>query len=184
MRIIPISAKAQHGKDTLADLLKIELEKLNRKVAIFHYADYLKFVCQQYYEWDGKKNEQGRSILQKVGTDLARKNNPNIWVNVAVEFFKAFSNSYDYILIPDTRFPNEIDVLKENFDVTSIRLVRKDFSSNLTPEQKIHPSETALDDYLFDMYMSCLSGVGNVECLSKTIANDLKRGEKLNEYTI
>ena len=51
------------------------------------------------------------------------------------------------MIIPDTRFPNEIDLIKSAYDnVDFIKVVRPGFDNGLTEEQKNHPSETALDD--------------------------------------
>lgn len=159
MKVITISAKAQHGKDTTAEFFKEIAENNGEKVLIVHYADYLKYLCKEWFGWDGVKDEKGRSILQKVGTDLARNNHPDIWVNVIVESLKAFGQEYDYVLIPDCRFPNEIAVMKNNFDTTSLRVTRMGFKSNLTNEQKNHISEIALDDYCFDYRINTVSGL-------------------------
>ena len=65
-----------------------------------------------------------------------------------------FEDQWDYVLIPDTRFPNEIDYLKNaGFDVLYIRVIRENFESPLTEEQKKHPSEIALDDYEADVLL-------------------------------
>lgn len=164
MIIIPISGKAQHGKDTFANELKKSLEKLNKKVLITHYADYLKMVAKNYYNWDGNKDENGRHILQYLGTDKARKNNPKIWVNVVKELIEAIGEDYDYILIPDCRFPDEIETLKDKYynEVLSLRVHRDNFESTLTKEQKQHLSETALDNYNFDINVHCESGLESV----------------------
>jgi len=161
--IILISGKAQNGKDFVANELKRQLEELGNKVLIVHYADYLKMVCKDYLGWDGKKDEKGRQVLQYVGTDKARKNNPDIWVKVVNELILAIGEDYDYILIPDTRFSNEIDYMKRyGHDVISVRVTRLNFESTLTKEQKQHLSETALDNYDFDWYMNCESGINSV----------------------
>ena len=110
MKIITFSGKAQHGKDTTAKYMKEFFESLGKKVVILHFADYLKYVCKEYFHWNGIKDEIGRTILQKVGTDLARKNYPDIWVNVVSNFILAFQTEFDYFLVPDCRFPNEIDL--------------------------------------------------------------------------
>ena len=60
MKIILISGKARHGKDSLATFMKEDLERRNKKVLIAHYADLLKFICTNYFNWDGKKNVEGR----------------------------------------------------------------------------------------------------------------------------
>ena len=45
MKIIAISGKAQHGKDTTAGFLKSTLEADGYKVQVAHYADLLKYIC-------------------------------------------------------------------------------------------------------------------------------------------
>jgi hypothetical protein len=147
LKIYAISGKAQHGKDTFAELLYQELTDKGYKVLVTHYGDLVKYICKTIFNWDGQKDEKGRHLLQYVGTDIIRKEKPDYWVDFVVDIIKFFGENWDYVLIPDTRFPNEIDVLKENFsDVKYIRVTRPNFESTLTDEQKRHPSETALDD--------------------------------------
>jgi hypothetical protein len=163
MNIITISGKATHGKDFTADILKDILLKDGKRVLIMHYADYLKFLCKYIYEWDGKKDDKGRTILQFVGTNLARNNNPDIWVKVVYETILAFRTEYDVFIIPDTRFPNEIDFFKSKLcDISSIRVNRLNYKSSLTEEQLNHPSETALNDYVFDYNIDFETGRENV----------------------
>lgn len=54
MKIIAISGKAQHGKDTTAGFLKSTLEADGYKVQVAHYADLLKYIL---YTW-GKVKKQ------------------------------------------------------------------------------------------------------------------------------
>ena len=154
IKIFAVSGKAQHGKDTFANVLYEELTNKGHRVLLTHYADLLKFICRSLFNWDGQKDEKGRHILQYVGTDVVRKERPDYWVEFVVDMIELFGENWDYVLIPDTRFPNEVEVLKENFNnVTHIRVIRPNFESTLTDEQKKHPSETALDniepDYVF-----------------------------------
>ena len=60
---------------------------------------------------------------------------------------KIIKTLYDYVIIPDVRFPNEIDKMCDNFNCITVRVIRPDFDNGLTDEQKNHPSETALKDY-------------------------------------
>lgn len=150
MKIITISSKAKGGKDFSANLIKQKLESKGEKVLITHYADLLKYICKTFFGWDGKKNVEGRTLLQYVGTDIIRKKNPDYWINFIIGILNLFPNEWDYVLIPDTRFPNENDLMKEYFDVTTVRVIRPNFDNGLTEEQKNHESETALDDYEFD----------------------------------
>lgn len=162
MRVVAISGKAESGKDTIAKEIKYLLEEQNYKVMIIHFADVLKFVCRQYFDWDGQKDDYGRSLLQQVGTEMREKNNPNMWVNITKELIRGIGAEFDYVLVPDTRFKEEINMLNEYFDCTSIRVLRQDINSygmasdhinHLTNEQRAHKSECDLDDYKFDHFI-------------------------------
>lgn len=108
-----------------------------------------------FFGWDGKKNEKGRTLLQKVGTDAIRAQRPDYWVSFITDVMELFPEEWDYVLIPDCRFPNEVDYVKDaGFDTIHLRVVRKNFVSPLTPEQQIHPSETALDNVEADYYIT------------------------------
>ena len=72
MKVICISAKAQHGKDTVANFMKECLEAKEKRVLVTHYADLVKYGCKTFFNWDGQKDEKGRALLQYVGTDIVR----------------------------------------------------------------------------------------------------------------
>ncbi len=151
MKIITLSAKARHGKDYTASCLKKELENEGYKVLVCHFADLLKYICKSFFNWNGKKDIEGRTILQYVGTDIIRKKEPDYWVNFLISVFKLFPDEWDYVIIPDSRFPNENNKLKENFEVITIRIERPNFDNGLTEKQQKHSSEVSLDDYIFDI---------------------------------
>lgn len=152
-KILCISGKAQNGKDSCAKFFKDELKKSGKSVITIHYADYLKKLAKQHFGWDGKKDEKGRELLQYLGTDIVRKRSPLFWVNVVMLTVDSVFADYDYIIIPDCRFENEIKYWQDSdFDTVSIRVVRTgDFDDGLTEEQRHHPSETDLDDYPMDI---------------------------------
>lgn len=84
-------------------------------------------------------------MLQHVGTEQVRSRKPDYWVSFVADILSLFPDKWDYVLIPDARFPNEINYLKEKgFDVIHVRVVRPGYSI-LTPEQSRHLSETALN---------------------------------------
>lgn len=173
MKVILISAKARNGKDQSAIYLKEILEEKGKRVLTIHYADYLKYFCKEYLSWDGVKDEHGREILQKWGSQVVRKNYPDTWVDIVIAILKGICTEYDYVLIPDVRFSNEIDKMKENFDCISIRLARPNFDNGLTDEQKKHISETALDDYVgFDCR---IINDGSLSELKQMLKNFTKR---------
>jgi len=163
MNIILISGKAQNGKDSCAKILKDKLEQKNNKVLITHYADLVKFVCEKFFNWNGQKDKVGRTILQYVGTDVIRTQNPNFWVDFIIDILTLFKNEWDYVLIPDCRFVNELTRYGEKWDTTTVRVNRLNFENNLTVEQKNHPSETELDNYHFDYVINAESGLDKLE---------------------
>lgn len=121
------------------------------KTLIIHYADQLKHVCKSFFGWDGMKDERGRSLLQYVGTDVVRKKEPDFWVTYMSTMLRCFIDNWDYVIIPDVRFPNEITKLRDDgFHVVHLRVVRDNFKSPLSKEQQNHPSETALDNVVPD----------------------------------
>lgn len=176
--MITISGKAQHGKDTTATILKEKLENQGYKVLIIHFADYLKFVCEKYLGWDGVKDEKGRELLQRVGTDVVREKYPNFWVDIAKNLSLALGDQFDYFLFPDCRFPSEIEAFKNsNIPHLSVKIFRtmedgSAFDNGLTEKQKMHQSECALDDYRFDYF---INNVGDKrEFLSEQIDDMMK----------
>lgn len=165
MKVIGISGKAGHGKDETAKILKYKLESFGNKVLVIHYADYLKHLAKVIYNWNGEKDEYGRTLLQSLGQQ-AREINKNYWVDVVYNFICVFGNNYDYIIIPDNRHKNEIEYLIEkDLDVTTIRVNRIGYENWLTKEQRNHISETALDNYTFDIYLDVYGGIDYLEKL-------------------
>lgn len=147
MKIIAISGHAQNGKDTVASMLFENLCGRGERVLIAHYADLVKYICRTFFGWNGRKDKYGRHLLQYVGTDIVREQSPDFWVDFIIQMLRFFGNNWDFVIIPDTRFPNEIDRLREaGHSVDHLRIVRENFDSPLTEEQQHHRSETALDD--------------------------------------
>lgn len=172
MRVVIIAGKAQHGKDTTAKLATEYLEQAGKKCVTIHYADYLKFVAKEYYNWNGEKDEKGRTLLQELGTEIARAKHPDIWVNVVVQFIKAFGSAYDYIFIPDFRYPNEHTKLVDSGYIPfKVLVTRVGFDNGMTEEQKNHLSEIALDGYSFDHHILA----ENMEELKETVLDLIKR---------
>ena len=151
-KFICVSGKAQHGKDTTAQALKELLIENGKKVEIIHYADLLKHICKSFFGWNGEKDEKGRTLLQYVGTDVVRTQKPNYWVEFVLGVVELFPNEWDYLIIPDCRFPNEITAMQKEYPTYHVRVSRSpDWVSPLSIEQQNHPSETALDNFGYDL---------------------------------
>lgn len=180
--IITISGKAGSGKDTFANYLKEYLEKADKNVLIAHFADNLKFVAKTFHGWNGEKDEDGRKLLQHLGTDIYRESNKYFWVkefDYHLKMHRKYINKYggkpyDYIIIPDTRFPNEITYFKERYiGVVSINIARDGYDLG---ELSNHSSENALKDYDFDFDINTGKTLSEAEITAYII------GEKLLNY--
>ena len=109
------------------------------------------------------RNMTVRELLQKLGTDAMRDNlHENVWVNALFADYKPKGNmigiypdpaSIKYVqeypkwIITDTRFPNELEAVKQREGIT-IRVVRPQIETANFKSQ--HPSETSLDSAEFD----------------------------------
>ena len=158
MKIILISGKAQHGKDTCGKFLDIELKAKGFSTIIMHFGDAVKYVCEKYYDWNGVKDERGRSILQTVGTEIVRRKDEHFWTDFVGRLASTFD--CDYIIIPDWRFEEEHERLLQWFDFNDIITIRMErfekweeeekipfVNEAMTPSQLDHRSETELDNY-------------------------------------
>ena len=81
-----------------------------------------------------------REFMQYFGTDIMRKMYPNIWVDNTIK--KILAEGSELAVIPDVRFPNEVEAILENGGEV-IRLSR-------VYEEDGHQSETCLDSESFD----------------------------------
>lgn len=162
--VILLAGKAESGKTLAANIIKEEIESLGKTALIMSFAGYLKFICKSYYKWDGKKNEEGRSLLQRLGTDVVRKRNPDFWAKTVFDFIMTFDGEFDYFILDDTRFENEVDIFQEYdpFCYTSIRIERLNHENSLSPYQRLHPSETGLDNKRLDVVIYSPSGEENL----------------------
>ncbi len=151
-KIIIVSGKATHGKDETAGRIKKILTDKGNNCLTMQVGDSLKYVCTKYFGWDGQKDEKGRTILQHVGTDVCRKNNPHIWAKIFLEILTGIETEFDYVFVSDIRMPDEIDTVKQHFGdkALAIRVNRINYVSPLTLEQQRHITEVALDNYKFD----------------------------------
>jgi len=158
--LIGISGKKRRGKDTVAMYLRSQIGGEDTK--IMYWATALKKLSAEmlglnpyHFFADANKDAEyeiapgefmtGRKFLQVLGTDCVRNLiHTDFWVFQMMKEMEARSESI--ILIPDTRFPNEYDAIK-NAGGYIIR-VERDLPWAAGDD---HPSETALDMYDFDL---------------------------------
>ena len=170
--VVTFSGKAQHGKDLSLQILKNELEKYGKRVLNINYSNYLKYLASQHFGWDGNKDEKGRTLLQWLGTEKIRNRFPDFWVDAVMSTVMVFEDDYDYVLIGDCRFPNEITKwIQQGYTVVSIHVERLNFENDLTDSQRKHSSENALEYFKFNEYIK----VATAEDLEKEIRHVAKR---------
>lgn len=183
-KVIVISGKARNGKDAVGSYMEEEFCSFGHAVWLTHYADLLKHICTNVFGWDGKKDESGRLLLQTVGTEV-RGANPDFWVNFIASILSIFKDEngslWDYVIIPDCRYPNEINTLKEyGYEVYHIQVVRPWFDNGLTEEQKNHDSENALNGITPDLLISNTGTLDELRLLAKMAADNIM-AEDFNE---
>ena len=170
MQVILISAKSQNGKDAAAKLIKEELENKNKIVLTIHFGDAVKWLAKDFLGWDGDKiSIDGRKILQTLGTDIMRNTFPDYWAEVVSKFIAAV-HQWDYVIIPDLRFYNELaTICNYNTDVTAIRINRFNqdgtpfYNPNMIPEQLNHISECELDNCPFEWIIENLGTLDDLK---------------------
>ena len=177
--VLLISGHAGSGKDLFAQYVKKYLTQSNPErsdILITHFADFVKFICEKFLDWDGEKDYIGRILLQYVGTDIFRSIDPNYWVNFIIEMTEVFRNKWRYIIIPDARFPNEIDRMKEEFGkIIHVRVQRQIIEDDLPDYLYRHVSETALDNYPYDYLIENDGDKSSLETLALNIADVMER---------
>jgi hypothetical protein len=157
-KIIAIIGKAGSGKDTLADMFVQDgFVKLSM-------ADPLKRGCQMFFGFSDQslwgaseyRTPIVREALQKIGTDIVRRIDPDAWVKILSrrirDVFRGQEDEFGrYVLtpnimgviIPDVRFPNEVSFVKSLGGII-IRIRRGEGLLQGSDYSK-HESENALD---------------------------------------
>jgi hypothetical protein len=125
IRLIGILGKKQSGKDTVASYLVKKYEFKKRAMA-----DPLKLALKEWFyfsddQLNGKSKEivderwgcSPRKAMQFIGTELVRNNmhkllpddHGDFWIK---NFCLFYNSTREKIVVPDIRFPNEIEMIK------------------------------------------------------------------------
>ncbi len=181
MKVILISGKSNSGKDQLGKYIYNILDKQDYRVLIIHFADFVKYCCTQYYNWDGNKDIYGRTLLQRIGTDVVRNKYPNYWADCVGKFISATANDWDFVLVPDWRFLNEytrVKLFNPNTITVRINRLNKDgtfyLNPNFTKEQNQHSSECALDDYVCDYLVDNSGSLEDLKARAIELVKEIK----------
>lgn len=118
---IGIAGKKRHGKNSIATMLNMLLTDVNDNqsaVMICAFADQLKTVAKELFYWSGLKDDFGRWLLQRLGTEVVMgRYGPDFWVRALdakiQDRLSHFVAMPQIIAITDVRFPLEFDYIKE-----------------------------------------------------------------------
>ena len=164
MFVIGIAGKKRHGKDAVAKII-MNYAKEHGHVAVKRaMADPLKEECAKMiaeelaansscdsklttYEHvladmnSDETKEKYRLLLQWWGTEFKRSIDPDYWVKRSEAWLTVAKNYVDLVVIPDVRFVNEIEMVKQLGGIV-IRVERPQLV-----QCDVHASEKLLDDY-------------------------------------
>jgi len=172
--IIGLSGYAQSGKDTVAKIL-VE----NYGYSRIAFADIIRVACYRLnpiVTYDGmrlahlvdlegweiaKTLPEVRRLLQTMGSEIGRDLiDPQIWIELTLSNTKKTDN----IVISDVRFKNEAEEIKwRHGQVWRISRIERDGPIN------IHRSETDMDSWDFDQYISNNGTIEELSALVKEI---------------
>lgn len=126
--VILLSGKAGSGKTSTAKYLKNIANQLGFEADIFSFGKQVKEVCS-WFGWNGLKDERGRKLLQSIGMAV-RDYDLNFWVDYLFkeEIDNHVRNPFDFIIIDDNRFINEIEYPKnKGYQVFTVRIMSENF---------------------------------------------------------
>lgn len=149
MKLILLGGRANSGKDTTAEIIDNIYRERGLDVVNIQISYYIKMYAKQIAKWDGDNETKPRQLLQELGTEVIRKQiDQNFFINRTLQDIDVYSRYFDVITISDCRFPEEFDAIKNMYkEAVAIHVVRPNYISHLTKEQKQHVTETLVDSY-------------------------------------
>ena len=174
--IVGISGKMQSGKDAVADRLVTRYGF--KKVAL---ADPLKHIASEHLGWSGEKDNAGRHLLQKAGTETAKSAcGDTVWVDILHRYMMIINKHHEgniNFVIPDIRFiceaewvtgkyaPLGFNKLKDGFLVS---VERKSRYRSTTGDSQ-HRSEVEMNSSKFKSHIN--TTINNVSSLEELYNN-------------
>ncbi len=149
MKLYLICGKARSGKDYFGGILKKEEEKNNKKVCILKLTAPLYGWLEDYFNYDSKKDEKPRELLQTIGFDLLQNKlkKKDFLLDYLITTIEVLDDYYDVGIITDGRLIHEIEVLKAKYPLIKTILLTNEKDNLLTEKEKNHKTEVDLDNY-------------------------------------
>ena len=186
--IIGICGKINTGKDTIADILCGEYGFLR-----VSFADPIKIFCLRMFPdiltdeilWGSSSNRTPkiRQLLQYLGTEVARKFDPNVWIKPTLNRIKQIQETgidplsrladtihTRPIVVPDIRFINEAQALREiNARLIKITRPRNYELAGTKNSARKHISETGIDHIPSELFFTHIDNNGSTADLHDKI---------------
>lgn len=187
--VIMLSGRAGTGKSTSANYLNELAKQDGLESTVASFSTPLKNIAMSM-GWDGKKDERGRKLLQRLGSEVGREYDEDMWCKLLFGWLEG-GRVYDVIFIDDWRFVSEYKFVKNRFPYIpiSVRIEAPDREILKGTEDYNHISEISLPEDHPNFYdFSVLNKDDetnlkeNLNRIWKSINTDLeyyyKRGEK------
>lgn len=165
---ILITGRAGSGKTEVARIIKHHLN-----VEIIPMAENLKEIATFEFDWDGRKDERGRRLLQEIGS-VGRAYQEDMWVDRVVARWKEISGLHAGMVSDDVRYQNEIDVVRREFDYVFVVQVTRPGSEGLyglSEEALGHSSEAHWADLQPDFMVRNDGDLDQLECRVEVVIN-------------
>lgn len=157
MIVIGLTGKSGSGKTTIARMLRVLLENSDM-VLLGSFNGPLKSIARMQYDWNGRKDDDGRRLLQMVG-DEYRKEDPEYWVNhlkgniyAAIMHSAMLGEPINAVLIDDIRYHNEARFIRSMGGIIIAVCVPPEKVGHETWRE--HSSETDMNTIEVDMHIT------------------------------
>ena len=138
--VIGLGHKARHGKDTAAEHIIRQTKGAARR---YSFATGLYAVARACFNM----TEKDAVLLQHLGTEVGRRHDNDRWVRTT--YWQIRDDRPRIALLPDCRFPNEVEFVKSMGGILiKVSRFNTDGSPFVTTDRDPnHPSEIALDSF-------------------------------------
>jgi len=180
MKIIIIGGCAGSGKSTFGRLLSEELKDYGYKPCVMQITNPLYSYAMNYFNYDPNTDPKPREFLQKMGIEIIKEKlgKNDFLLNRLYEDIEILSNFFDTFIITDLRLIHEVLSMKIKYEeVTSIKLVRKNYDNKLSKQEKEHVTEREIDNYNDFDYIIENKGLDDLKKQAVEIVRELEREE-------
>lgn len=153
-KVLLIAGQKRSGKDTLAQLIADELNRLGKKTSVKSFAYPMKEIMavtlgvtqQELEDLKNDSDNPHRGYLQRFGTEGMKPwFGKRVWTDLAMQSVN--DSSSEIIIFADFRFPEEGIYFPTYHNTTTLKVHRPGLTSD---SADMHISERALENYLFD----------------------------------